>query len=97
MPRNLKRAGLLIACSLLCQFPILPGGFVSEAAFAKTAESTKEVENTQDLKDGVKFSYSSQAKKEFDGAVKTGRDFIDQYLKEHPDLEPGSLALVSDI
>ncbi len=99
MPRKLKRASLLIACSLLCQFPILPVGFnvFSLTALAKNAETTKEVENTQDLKDGVKFSYSSEAKKEFDAAVKTGRDFIDNYLKEHPDLEPGSLALVSDI
>lgn len=66
-------------------------------SLAKPLESTKEVEATAALAEGVKFSYSDEFKKEFANAVKDGRTFIDKYLRDNPSVETGTLALVSDI
>lgn len=92
-----KIAQFKLGLSLVALTSLLTLGFTPAPALARqSAESTKEVEPTSALADGLKFSYTSEAAKEFSQAVKTGRDFIDKYIRENPD-KAGSLALVSDI
>ena len=92
-----KSAKFKSGLSLVALLALIAVGSSPNPVLARqSAESTKEVEPTSALADGLKFSYTSEAAKEFSQAVKTGRDYIDKYIRENPD-KAGSLALVSDI
>lgn len=88
--------GLLLTQSFWTQ-SFLTDALSAPAWAAVKDETTKETESADELKNGLKYSHSAGYQKEFSAAVKKGRDFIEKYLKENKNIDPSSLAVVSDI
>lgn len=81
---------------LLLSVSFAPGVLALDSEAVKPLESTKMIETTAALKEGIDYSYTATAKKEFADKAAAGKAFIDKYLKEHAD-EKGHLCVVSDI
>lgn len=88
--------GLCLAQSF-CPESFYKDSFSAPAWAAAKDETTKETESADELKNGLKYSHSAGYQKEFSAAVKKGRQAIETFLKENKNIDPSSLAVVSDI
>ncbi len=86
---------LLVQVAALYLMPTNSGLILSADACPCGEVKSLEKVPPDDIQAGLKFSETSEYKKEFDAAIKSARKFCESYLKEHKGER--NLAIVSDI